>query len=33
MESEVCSWKYFQYNSMNLITTHASQQMDTRELS
>ena len=31
-ESEVFSWKYFHYNWMILITTHASQQLDSSKL-
>ena len=33
MENAVCSWKYFHYNWMNLIKTHASQQLDSNKLS
>ena len=33
MESEICSWKYFHYNWMNLVKTHASQQLDSSKLS
>ena len=33
IESWVCSWEYFHYSWMNLITTHASQQSDSSKLS
>ena len=33
IESWVCSWEYFHCSWMNLITTHASQQLDSSKLS
>ena len=33
IEKEFCSWKYFRYNWVNLITAHAFQQLDSSELS